>query len=308
MLEIGDGNVRRAHVAGWIALAGRRPFAAAAVGHPVGAACVVCVLAATVLPVSRLHEVSIPWAIVVQGYLALLGALALTALGWWREVGFLRGLDRDTLRAFAPISVLPVLIVAGVFIAGASVSEPTLILGGALAYLLGAFGEEALFRGVVLQAYLVRRGAWHGIVASTAFFGLQHLASFAVGLPLAEALVQMVMVAPLVGFGFAAARLATGHIWPLVGLHALINYGSYLAQGEVLNTAAASMPDRLVWTAPLVLLELIVLPVYGAWLLRNRRVRFADAGTATPRSRPDEARDAGHGKPLFSVRCRPWIG
>lgn len=272
MPESRHAGVHPAFARGPSLLAGRRSLAREAIRHPLAAACVVCVLAATVLPVSQLHEVSVQWAVVVQGYLALLGALALTALGWWHEVGFFRGLDRVTVRAFAPICVLPLSIVAGVLIAGPSVTEPTLILGGALAYLLGAFGEEALFRGVILQAFLLRRGAWYAVAASTAFFGLQHSASLAVGLPLAETLVQMLIVAPLVGFGFAAARLTTHRIWPLVVLHALINYGSYLAQGAVLNTAAASMPDRLAWTAPLVLLELIVLPTYGAWQLRNRAI------------------------------------
>ena len=67
------------------------------------------------------------------------------------------------------------------------------------------------------------------------------------------------------GITFAAIRLRTGSIWPLVGIHALFDFTSLISLGGV-NVPAQS---------PQVLLTSVFIGIlfvgYGLFLLRNER-------------------------------------
>ncbi len=131
----------------------------------------------------------------------------------------------------------------------------------ALFALLNGLREEALFRGVILQALLS-----YGELRAAALSALFHLANlliFPSWLVLAQAFEVF-----LFGFGFAACRLRTNTIWPLIILHAC----SDLFQiSTVLNGGIVPALYGSSWFAIVGTVFNLVLAGYGLFLLRPRR-------------------------------------
>ena len=94
--------------------------------------------------------------------------------------------------------------------------------------LLIGFAEEAIFRGLMLTA-LTARGPWTAAIVTSVLFGLSHSLNLLSGKSGAEILIQ-VAYALAVGFAFAATAFKTGLIWPLVLVHALIDFTSFLGK------------------------------------------------------------------------------
>ena len=156
----------------------------------------------------------------------------LTALGWWREVGFVAIRSWRALIPYTPLALVILLIVTlMVIIPGSRVRAPELILWGALSFLAGGFAEEGLFRGVVLRAFRARGMLKAALLSATAF-SLVHLANLLVGQNVGATAVQLLR-AFLLGFAFAAPLAYTRNIWPLVILHAAINFSSFLGSGSL---------------------------------------------------------------------------
>lgn len=129
----------------------------------------------------------------------------------------------------APLLILPALLAVLPFFAGVQAVEAhvlTTVLVGEAA--TGIF-EELWFRGLVLSAL----GSWTPLPAAmtvSALFGLSHLANIAYG---ADTLVTAAQVigAFTFGVGYAALRMRTVALWPLMVLHALTDIS--LAIGNV---------------------------------------------------------------------------
>ena len=146
--------------------------------------------------------------------LAVLTAIAVTLLGWWREAGFnapgqWRGLGYLVV-PFLAVIVLP--------LASGWQSVP---FGTALYYLAGygltAFHEETLMRGVVVRI-LAPGGRARAVWLSALLFGLLHAPNLFVRSSPALVLAQMVG-AGTSGVGLAALRLRTNTIWFVIAIH-----------------------------------------------------------------------------------------
>jgi len=85
-------------------------------------------------------------------------------------------------------------------------------------YAMTGFAEEAVWRGVVLQA-LLPTGVWRAVLLSSALFGAVHLGNLAYRDSAFLVLLQ-VWGAFCAGVGYAALRLRTGALWPLMITHA----------------------------------------------------------------------------------------
>jgi membrane protease YdiL (CAAX protease family) len=149
---------------------------------------------------------------------------ALSTLGWWRAVGFTRPAQPRDLLFFLPL-LLPVLINLGVGLNVPSLVLFTQLLG--LALLIG-FAEETIFRGLMLNA-LKARGLWQAAIITSLLFGLSHSLNLLSGKSGVEILIQ-VAYALAVGFAFAALVLKKGLLWPLIFVHALINFTSFIGK------------------------------------------------------------------------------
>jgi CAAX protease family protein len=100
-------------------------------------------------------------------------AVLLTALGWWGTAGFTR---RSTWRSLIPF--LPLILLFGVlpllglvFGPGVASHSPGYLSLAALTMHAVGFGEEATFRGVVLQT-LLPRGRMRAVLLSSVLYGV----------------------------------------------------------------------------------------------------------------------------------------
>jgi uncharacterized protein len=88
-----------------------------------------------------------------------------------------------------------------------------------VAYIATAVFEEGLWRGVVLG--LLRPTAiWRAVLISSLLFGLGHLGNTALR-GVSPIIAAQALGAAVQGVGFAALRLRTGTVWPLIGIHAV---------------------------------------------------------------------------------------
>jgi membrane protease YdiL (CAAX protease family) len=189
----------------------------------------------------------------------------LTWLNWWQDAGFTRFDSWKTLLPYMPLILLILLGLASLIKTnGIKVTDPSMILFGAVSFLAGGFVEEVLFRGVILRAFLPRRLLYAALL-SAVVFSLAHLPNLLFGQDLGTTMMQLVR-AFLVGFAFVAPLAYTRNIWPLIILHALINFSSFLSSGNVtlISTESPTMAQ--------VLSEVIIFGLmsgYGYWLLHR---------------------------------------
>lgn len=141
-------------------------------------------------------------------------------------------------------------------------TRTTVILAGNTA--LVALSEEFMFRAILLQGMCSRYPVLPSVLASSAIFGLVHAANgFATG-DVHAALWQSVAAA-LQGVAYAAIRIRTGSIWPMVVLHGLWDF-SLIA--SAISATAQNETSVLPMAALLAVLPLFL---YGLYLLRPSR-------------------------------------
>lgn len=208
-------------------------------------------------------------------YLGILDVLAQAALalgvllrlGWLRAAGFNGPSRWRSLYLLWLPALLALFYLASAFIT--PVSSVSGLLLAALATFLTGLDEEARFRGVVLQA-LLPLGPLSGAALSGLFFGLAHLNNLLTHSPLPVVLAQVVG-AFLLGFGFAACRLRTRTIWPLILFHALYDLPANLTLFNARNVATVISGLSMLSVTSLVLVLILpglILACYGLFLLR----------------------------------------
>lgn len=196
-----------------------------------------------------------------DGALTLIALFLLTRLQWWREVGF-RLPSKPHYLWFFTVPCLPIIL----NIAFLGVSYPgieRLLFFLALALLVG-FVEETYFRGMILQALLIR-GPWQAVIISSLLFGMMHLLNVAAGANLAVTLLQIVY-AVAIGMMYAALALRTQTIIPLIVTHGLTDFFGYLALNSTIVTSRLSMLVFIVTVG-----EIIVYTAYSIILMRQMK-------------------------------------
>ncbi|MCV2393664.1 CPBP family intramembrane metalloprotease [Actinotalea sp. M2MS4P-6] len=202
----------------------------------------------------------------------------LTAWGLWRPSGFATA---PTWRRWVPALPLLVLAMLPALFGPGLVDRPAwrtavLVLGLATV----AFGEEGVFRGVVLRV-LLARGVRAAVLGSAALFGVMHVVNLLLGSDPITVGGQVLMAAGL-GIAFGAVVLATGTIWPVMVIHLVI---------DLVNGVQAAVPIVATEAGPAATVDLLVnaginvalggvAAAYGLWLLHRRvgLLRELDAG------------------------------
>jgi membrane protease YdiL (CAAX protease family) len=199
--------------------------------------------------------------LIQQLLLVLVSALAVTLFGGWREAGFDKPFRLKTfLYAFPPL-VGPIFLL---FYSGVVVIEPLQIIMLIVFTAMIGFAEEALCRGMMIQAFLLR-GIMPAAIISSLIFGSMHLIQIFYGMSIGMALLYAIYAA-LIGFGFAAPYLrGGGAIWPLIIVHALYDFLGKLGHGWGAQAQPMSSFEVLVR-----LVLAILVAVYGFWLLRRK--------------------------------------
>ena len=138
---------------------------------------------------------------------------------------------------------------------------------GAFGVATVAFGEEGLFRGVVIRV-LLRRGVRPALFGSAALFGLLHVVNLLNHSHPITVAAQVLMTFGI-GIGFGAVVLATGTIWPVVAVHFLMDFVNTIQAAAPGDDSGVAIPDLLVNGALNLALGLLAAG-YGLWLLRRR--------------------------------------
>lgn len=131
---------------------------------------------------------------------------------------------------------------------------------------LVALSEELMFRSILLQGMLSRYPVLPSVLASSAIFGVVHAVNgFATG-DMQSALWQSIAAA-LQGVGYAAIRVRTGSVWPMVVVHGLWDFSlmTSAVSAAAQNEASVLPAAALVMVLPLFL--------YGLYLLRKEAKR-----------------------------------
>lgn len=150
----------------------------------------------------------------------------------WRNVGF------GAVRWSGLIWLLPswiVLCVMGWSLIDVLTLDDVRGLGGGFLFLLiatpllVAFGEEVLFRGILLRGAMARLTLPQAMAVSAVLFGAFHLVNGLSDQKLMGAS-QQVLFAVLVGFYLAPIAVRIGNLWPLIIWHWLWNIAVLLSQ------------------------------------------------------------------------------
>jgi membrane protease YdiL (CAAX protease family) len=212
--------------------------------------------------VERLAGLPVNSGILIQQLLlVIVSALVVTAFGGWREAGFAKPLQWKAFLFAAPPLIGPVFLLFYSGIAPTDLLQLVMLI--VFTAMIG-FAEEALCRGMMLQAFLPR-GVMRAALFSSLIFGSMHLVQVFYRMSIGMALLYVVYAA-LIGFGFAAPYIRSGGaIWPLIVVHALFDFLGKLGHGWGAQTQPTSSFEVLVR-----LVLAILVGIYGFWLLRRK--------------------------------------
>ena len=135
-------------------------------------------------------------------------------LGLWR----LTGLTRLNFGPLFWVSLLSCAVFLGM---GIRLPEGSSVASDVFMQLINAFGEELLFRGIILGV-LLSVTKWKGIILSSLLFGSMHLIHGFMGGEWSEVLAQALFTSAA-GAMFAAVRFETGSLWAAIALSTIKN-------------------------------------------------------------------------------------
>ncbi len=183
----------------------------------------------------------------------------------WRPAGFGTAPTWRRVVPALPLLVLPVL--PAIFGPGLGDAPAWKFAVAAFGVATVAFGEEGVFRGVVMRV-LLTRGVRPALFGSSALFGLLHVVNLMNRSHPITVTAQVLMTFGI-GIGFGAVALATGTIWPLVVVHFLMDFVNTIQAAAPGDDSGAALSDLLVNGGINVALGVLAAG-YGLWLLRHR--------------------------------------
>jgi membrane protease YdiL (CAAX protease family) len=191
--------------------------------------------------------------------ISTLAVTLITMLGWLKEIGFTLRLNWREWLSYLPLLILPVL---SALVSDFQVTSPTQITFFALFAFAIGFAEEVIVRGIFLRIFLPK-GRLYAVLMSSLIFGLMHLGNLLIGADLGSTLTQVVY-ATLIGIAFAGVMSYGRSIWPLIVIHALVDFFPMLS-GPATDNSQMDILSALILVA-----VQIPFAIYGYWLLRLR--------------------------------------
>jgi membrane protease YdiL (CAAX protease family) len=153
-------------------------------------------------------------------------------------------------------------------------SRPVLIILYTFLALSIGFCEEVMGRGVVLSVMLrkwgdTRRGIYLAVLVSSALFGAAHIFNIVTGrLPLLANLTQIIY-GFFFGVVFAACVLRNNAIWPMMIMHAAIDFAGGLRHIAVGGGSQTDVANSTMTNAVIALIVTLPLFLYGLFILRK---------------------------------------
>jgi membrane protease YdiL (CAAX protease family) len=153
-------------------------------------------------------------------------------------------------------------------------SHPGLIILYTFLTLSIGFCEEVMGRGVVLPVMLrkwgnTRRGIYLAVLVSSVLFGAAHIFNIVAGrLPLLANLTQIIY-SFFFGVVFAACVLRNNSIWPMIIMHAAIDFVGGLRHIAVGGGSQTDVANSTMTNAVVALIITLPLFLYGLFILRK---------------------------------------
>ena len=196
---------------------------------------------------------------IVDLILAIFGLFLIKRLGWWDKAGYATGIRL----AYVPLLILPCAVALTSLAEGIRVTAPLEIFTFAVLTLVIGFAEETFFRGLIFTA-LLPAGTLRAVVISSFLFAALHLLNISGGTWDLSYTITDTIAAFGLGITYAAIRLRTGSIWPLIGIHALFDFTLIISLGGI-NVSAQSL--QVLLTSVVIG---IVFIIYGLFLFRAK--------------------------------------
>ncbi len=175
-----------------------------------------------------------------------LEGLPFRALGCWFTRNWLKDLLLGLVfgaSAMGFVALMTVIFGATSFQFNQSAGQSAILLTLAVSlgiFIVGAWAEEALFRGYILQTFVRANLAWLAIALTSLFFAAGHLTN-----PNADYIAILNTV--LAGIWFSVAYLKTRTLWLAFGLHLAWNW----VQGAILGLPVSGITE--ITTAPVLM-------------------------------------------------------
>lgn len=204
-----------------------------------------------------LHLPVYRYQVIADVTMLVISAGLLSSLGWWKRIGFWNPGSLKDIPLYIPLILLLVFIYS---IKSTNLTEYTYISLMGLAILVG-FTEELFFRGLLLES-LLPMGILRAVLLSSVLFGLPHLLKVTSGIWDPYFAIAATLFATGIGICFAALRIRTGTIWPLIGIHILIDYNAFIRGGLEIQTGSIG---TILWDLAIG----GILAIYGLYLVRK---------------------------------------
>ena len=192
--------------------------------------------------------------------MAVVTAIILNKLKWWRKIGF-----RRFEKKFIYLLVIPSIPMIGTVLGSYKSIGMEFYIYYLLMNILVGFVEEGIYRGIMVRV-LVPKGVWKAVIISSLIFSLTHIMNALVGWNWQHVALQL-CYAFAIGFGWAAFALRTGTIWPLMLIHFLIDFFSFIKSDNLIKSLQSSQPslEGIIYDVGLS----IVFIIYGVIVTRS---------------------------------------
>ena len=234
------------------------------------------VMLASVLPVMYLNVFSrikldpLYKTLIGQFIEMLVVILFVTMVHWWDRTGIQRGFDLKCL-----IYMLPFLLLIGLLLMnGIKTKEPSRFAVFLILSAFTGFCEETMFRGVIYNS-LRKHGRFFAIMFSSFLFGLAHMMNLFTGVDIRVILLDVLAT---FGFGlvFVVAYEYIGTLLPLIVVHALIDFSSYINRDYIMTEAPAKYSTD---SAVLNLILALILIVWSLSVIIVKKNKDVNNGT-----------------------------
>ena len=190
--------------------------------------------------------------------LVVLSTILVARVTGWQDAGFTRPGQWRELRLYA----LPTVVVLAPIAAGVTPVAPGMLAMLITGYALTGYMEEAMWRGVVLRV-LRPTCTMQAVLIGSLLFGAAHLSN--IMFRENAALVAAQAIGSFCGgIGYAALRLRTNTIWPVMALH---------MAGDLIASIGA-LPK-----IPTLVTHDVIMLAFGLYLLRRNNNHTVDNAT-----------------------------
>ena len=192
--------------------------------------------------------------------LTIITVFILWKMNWWKIIGF------RTLRTkYFYLLIVPALPMIGNAFGHYSNLDAHLYFYYLLLTIMVGFVEEGIYRGLMLQV-LLTKGVWMAVIATSVLFSLTHCMNLMSGIPW-EWVLQSLVFAFVLGFGWAAFAIRTKTIWPLMLLHCIVDYLKLIQTEDLIKFMQSNKPGME--TAIGTVIVAIVFIIYGVEVIES---------------------------------------